>query len=144
MIWLGVSSAWADELPTNLLLKCEGKVWWMYELDGRLNSHEDKFETMLRLKDGELSDAGSIWLTTKGCVLRNNIIRCSAIRAEPSTIDSGSSRSELTAHISRETGEYNHFKETLYFTGANASGKQKGNMKWHRVGICRTVSKPIF
>jgi hypothetical protein len=51
---------------------------------------------------------------------------------------------DLTAYISRETGEYNLFMDTLYFTGANASGKQKGSMKWHRSGICRTVSKPIF
>src|ERR1700730_16498918 len=138
-------SAWADDLPTNLLLKCEGKVSWISEFQGsQPDMHESKFETMLRLKDGELSDTGSPWLTTKGCGLRNNNIRCSAIRVEPSTIDSGSSRAELTAYISRETGEYNLFMGVLYFTGANASGKQKGNMKWRRVGICRTVSKPIF
>ena len=109
-----------------------------------MDMHENKFETMLRLKDGELSDTNSIWLTTKGCLLRNNIIHCSAIRVERSTTDSGSSRSELTAYISRETGEYNLFMETWYFTGANASGRQKGNAKWRRSGICRAVSKPLF
>lgn len=138
-------SAWADDLPTNLLLKCEGKVSWIMDFVGsRPDFHDDKFETMLRLKDGELSDTRSIWLTTKGCVLRNNVIRCSAIRVQPSTADSGSHRSELNAYISRETGEYDLFMETLYFTGANASGKQEGSLKWRRSGICRAVSKPIF
>jgi hypothetical protein len=145
IISLSVATALADDLPTNLLLKCEGKVWVIIDFEGsRPDSHETKFEMMLRLKDGELSDTGSIGLTTKGCVLRNTTIRCSAKRVEPSTIDRGSSRSELNAFISRETGEYNLFMEVRYFTSANASGKQKGNMKWRRSGICRTVSKPIF
>ena len=63
-------------LPTNLLLRCEGIVRWMSEFEGsRPDSNEGKFETMLRLKDGELSDTNAPWLTTKDCVLRNNVVR---------------------------------------------------------------------
>jgi hypothetical protein len=138
-------AALADDLPTNLLLKCEGKESWILDFEGsRPETHENKFETMLRLKDGELSDTRAIWLTTKGCVLRNNVIHCSAKQVNPSSIETGSSRSELTAYISRETGEYNLFTNTVHFIGANASGKQRGSTKSHHSGICRTVSKPIF
>ncbi len=145
MIGLCTGSAWADDLPTNLLLKCEGKVSVVMNFEGSLpNSMNDKFETMLRLKDGELSDTGSIWLATKGCVLRNGTVRCSAKSVVATGIGSGSERRELTAFLSRETGEYNLFLETWSFTGANASGKQKGNTKLHRFGICTQVSKPIF
>jgi hypothetical protein len=148
IIGLWAVNAWADDLPTNLLLKCEGKVWFISTSEGsRLDFQEDKFETMLRLKDGELSDTGSIWLTTKGCVLRNNnIVRGSAksVYETDRAIGGGSTRREMTASIDRETGEYNLFLEEWHFAGANASGKQTGNMKWRRSGICRQVSKPIF
>jgi hypothetical protein len=60
MMFLWASSAWADDLPTNLLLKCEGKVSWILDFEGnRPETHENKFETMLRLKDGELSESSS-------------------------------------------------------------------------------------
>jgi hypothetical protein len=128
MISLWAVSAWADDLPTNLLLKCEGKVLVILNSEGgRPESREDKFETMLRLEDGKLSDTGSIWLTTKDCALRNGIIHCSAKSVEPlDKIIGGSERRELKSFISRETGEYNLFLETWPFTAANASAKQRG------------------
>jgi hypothetical protein len=147
MIGLWAVSAWADDLPTNLLLKCEGKVLLLINFEGsRPRSDEGKFETMLRLKDGELSDTGSIWLTTKNCALRNGIIQCSAKSVANVTDPTvgGSSRREMKSYISRETGEYNLFVEDWSFAGANASGKQRGNTKLHRFGICRSISQPIF
>jgi hypothetical protein len=145
MIGLWALTAWADDLPTNLLLKCEGKVTVIIE-GSRPVFNEDKFETLLRLKDGELSDTHSIWLTTKDCALRNGIVRCSAkqVTADTTGVGSGSTRREMKAFISRETGEYNLFLEDWHFTGANASGKQTSGMKLHRSGICRQVSQPIF
>jgi hypothetical protein len=134
-------SAMAEELPTNLLLKCEGKVTTL--MTGLLPD-ERKFETMLRLKDGVLSDTDTTSLTTKGCELRNAIVHCESRTVVPSTISKGSERRELNAYIARETGEYNLFLETWSFEGRNATGKQIGNMKWRRAGICRPISKPIF
>jgi hypothetical protein len=132
-------SAMAEELPTNLLLKCEGKVTTL--INGMLPD-ERKFETTLRLKDGVLSDTDTSWLTTKACELRNGIVHCES-RAVVS-LDKGSERRELKSYIARETGEYNLFLETWSFEGSNATGRQKTNMKWHRAGICRPISKPIF
>jgi hypothetical protein len=100
---------------------------------------ERKFETTLRLKDGVLSDTDTTSLTTKGCELRNAIVHCESRIVVPT--DKGSERRELKSYIARETGEYNLFLETW---GLNATGKQTGNMKWHRAGICRPISKPIF
>jgi hypothetical protein len=98
---------------------------------GRPYFSEDKFEVMLRLQDGELSDTSTMWPTPK-CVLRNSIVSCSvkSVRADGPV--------EVKAYISRETGEYNLFIEHL------STGKSKGNLKIHRFGICRQVSKPIF
>jgi hypothetical protein len=134
-------SALADELPTSLLLKCEGKVSTIFTGNGSL-SKDDKFEALLRLKDGELSEVDSSWMTTKNCSLQNGIVHCSAKSIVP--IDGGSERRELESFIRRETGEYHFFLQTWDFEGPNASGRQVGNMKLSRAGICRQVSKPIF
>src|SRR5262249_24345707 len=64
----------ADELPRNLLLKCEGKVLVLFP---EMAPKHDKFESMLRLKDGELSDTAAPWLNTKHCTLQNAIVHCS-------------------------------------------------------------------
>src|SRR5262245_31621064 len=93
MIGLWAVSAWADDLPNNLVLKCEGKESIILNLDGRPPEFiNNKHETMLRLKDGELSDTSSQWLTIKGCVLRNGIVRCSkkSVEAHPPIVGSGS------------------------------------------------------
>jgi hypothetical protein len=138
-------SATAEELPTNLLLKCEGKVTMLIE---GLLPNESKFETTLRLRDGELSDTGSIWLTAKGCQLRNGVVRCeSKAVVDLKTIfpqDKGSERRELKSFIVRDTGEYNMFLETWSFEGSNGTGKQKTNSKVRRTGVCRPISQPIF
>jgi hypothetical protein len=78
IISLSAVSAWADDLPTNLLLKCEGKVKTTSSFEGsRPDFREAKFEKMLRLKDGGLSAPDTPW-PTQGCLLHNDIIRCSA------------------------------------------------------------------
>ena len=136
------AAAQADELPTNLLMKCEGKLTVF--LSSQVMPDTSQFSTTLRLKNGELSDTDKLHLTTKGCELRNNIIYCEAKSVVPILTMKGSARRELTSFIDRETGEYNLLLEEWDFEWPNASGKQTGHMKWHRVGICRTVSKPIF
>jgi hypothetical protein len=136
-----ISSAAAEELPKNLLLKCDGRLTI---LGLEALPHQSKFETMLRLKDGELSDTGGRALTTKGCQLRNGVVGCALKEVVPTAIDNGSARRALSAYIVRETGEYNHFWEQWNFEGRNASGKQTAHMNWHREGICHPVSSPVF
>jgi hypothetical protein len=61
------TSAGADQLPKKLLLNCEGKLTTISNYEGmKPDVHQDKFATTLRLKDGELADADSIYLTTNG------------------------------------------------------------------------------
>jgi hypothetical protein len=143
MIGLWTVSARADDLPINLILKCEGKVATIMNFARKWDSHDDTFETILRLKDGELSETGT-WFTTKGCVLHNGVVRCSAKLVVASKIDSGSTRHELTSYIDRETGEYTLIVESWRFAGANASGQQQGHMTLRRSGFCHEVSNLIF
>jgi hypothetical protein len=145
-LWVVASVLWsinaiADDLPSNLLLKCEGNLTVL--MDKMLDAHSN-FETMLHLRDGELVDTETTDLTTGGCQLKNGIIICSSNSVVPSTTDRGSVRRELKSYLARETGEYNLFLEMWDYEGRNATGKQTGNTKWHRQGVCRVVSKPIF
>lgn len=137
-------SAAADELPKNLLLKCEGTLTILLSKPTLDSLTPRKFETMLRLKDGELADTDSMFLNTGNCELGNGIVFCTGKANYPSTIDNGSESREMKSYINRETGEYNFFMETTSYTGRNAIGKKTGGMKYHRSGICRQISKPIF
>jgi hypothetical protein len=137
-------SAAADELPNNLVLKCEGKLTIILSKPTIDSLTPRKFETILRLKDGELADTDSMYLNTGNCELRNGVVVCTGKAIYPSTIDSGSESREMKSYINRETGEYNFFMETISYTGRNASGKKTDGMKYHRSGICRPISKPIF
>jgi hypothetical protein len=137
-------SAAADELPNNLLLKCEGKLTIILSKPTIDSLTPRKFETILRLKDGELADTDSMYLNTGNCELRNGVVVCTGKAIYPSTIDNGSESREMKSYIKRETGEYNFFMETMSYTGRNASGKTTDGMKYHRSGVCRPISKPIF
>jgi hypothetical protein len=103
-----------------------------------------KFETILRLENGELADTNSLFLNTGNCELKNGIVFCTRNTNYPSPIDGGSESREMKSYINRETGEYNFFMETTSYTGRNGTGKKTGGMKYHRSGVCRAVSKPIF
>jgi len=137
-------SAAAGELPRNLLLKCEGKLTVLLNKPTIDSLTPQKFETILRLKDAELADTGSFFLNTANCELKNGVVICTGKATYPSTIDNGSESREMKSYINRETGEYNFFMETTNWAGRNATGKKTDGMKYHRSGICRPISKPIF
>lgn len=132
-------SAAADELPKNLLLKCEGKLTILLSKPTIDSLTPRKFETTLRLKNGELADTDSMFLNTGNCELTNGVVFCTG-----NPVDNGSESREIKSHINRETGEYNFFMETTNHTGRNATGKKTEGMKYVRTGICRPISKPIF
>jgi hypothetical protein len=140
-----VSSSYADELPKNLLLKCEGKATTILSGDGiKPEVHEDSFSITLRLKDGELADTNSIWHTMKTCGMKNVTVHCTGTAIYPSDLDGGSEHREMQAFVARDTGEYNFFMDTKHFSGKNASGRKTSGMNFHRTGICKQASSPIF
>jgi hypothetical protein len=141
-MWPG--SAAADELSKNLLLKCEGTLRVLLSKPTTGSLTPRKFETTLRLKDGELADTDSMFLNTGNCELRSGVVFCIGKALYPSTIGNGSESREMKSYINRETGEYNFFMETTSYTGRDATGKKTESMKYHRSGICRPISKPIF
>jgi hypothetical protein len=121
-------SAAADELPKNLLLKCEGKLTILLSKPTIDSLTPRKFETTLRLKDGELADTDSMFLNTGNCELRNGVVFCTGKAVY--LVDNGSESREIKSYINRETGEYNFFMEMTNHTGRNATGKKTEGMKY--------------
>lgn len=140
--WTG--SAVADELPKNLLLKCEGKLTVILSKPTADTLSPRTFSTTLSLRDGELADNSSAFLNTGNCELKNGVVICTGKAVYPSTIDAGSESRVMKSYINQETGEYNFFMETTHHTGRNASGSKSEGMKYMRNGVCRTIGKPIF
>jgi len=124
--FLWVVSAAADELPKNLLLKCEGELTIVLTKPTIDSVTPKKFETVLRLKDRELVDTDSMFLNTGNCELRNGVVFCTGKAIYASSIDNGSESREMKSYINRETGEYNFFMETTNHTGRNATGVSAG------------------
>lgn len=144
LICLWSVSAVADELPKNLLLKCEGKLTTIINPPTVETLTPRKFEVTLRLKDGELADTDSHFLNTGNCELKNGVVACTGSAVYDSTISAGSESRVMKSYINRETGEYNFFMETTHHTGRKGTGKKSEGMKYMRTGICRPISKPIF
>lgn len=144
LVMVSSANAYAQELPRNLLLRCEGKLTVLSDFLGKKDVHIDKFNTLVRLQDGELADTNSGWLTTKDCMLKNGVIGCKFKTVVPSSLDQGSEKRHLAAYITRETGEYDLFLETWSYTGRNASGQMRGTTQYRRAGICKPAGKPIF
>lgn len=143
LLSLAATGAYAHDLPSNLLLKCEGKLA-ISTIPVTIIEPGKKFEATLRLKGGELSDINSPWLTTKNCALNNGVVYCSDQLVVSSGIGKGSERRELEAFLTRETGEFRFFLETWGYDGPNAKGKPTSNMKQSRIGLCRPISGPLF
>jgi hypothetical protein len=141
-IWSASSAA--DELPKKLLLKCEGTLTVILSKPTIDSMTPRKFETTLRLVDGELVDTGSMFLNTGNCTLRSGVVACTGKAVYPSTLDGGSEARTMESYIDRDTGEYNFLMETMGYTGRNATGEKRGGMKYRRSGICRPIGKPIF
>jgi hypothetical protein len=139
-------AAEAQELPKKLLLKCEGTETGILS-SGLIPPNIRKFEALMRLENGELSETKGRWLATKNCKLSDGVIRCSdkivvSLADIPGSDPDTKERRELLSTLSRETGEYNLFLQTTTLKGKEA--RPTGGLKLHRSGVCRPVGSPLF
>jgi hypothetical protein len=137
-------AAQADELPKNLLLKCEGKVTVLTN-PSTINVYSDPFSITLRLKDGIIGDIDHSFPDGKDCVLSNGNIMCELDRIVPADpMLNITEKRHGVVSIVRETGEYTYLLETWGYPGKPVSGKPTSSMKLRRSGTCRPISKPVF
>jgi hypothetical protein len=146
-ILLAIFSLWtvaasAQELPTNLVLSCEGRE--TSSMSGMSLPHEQKFKSQLKIQEGDLVDINAPWMTVKNCKLADGVVRCESQRVVNELAIGGSELRKLKASIVRATGEFRLFLRTFDYERKKLTGKKIGGVKLLRIGMCRVVSKPIF
>lgn len=142
-------AAMADELPTELLLRCDLKqTVYMTSAAGRPDLVETKLSKDFRLKDGIFYWTGLSVPVGKDCKLLDGDIAC----AWKGTIPLGNDpplgvrteKRQSSVRISRATGEIKLVLETWSYIGNGAQGTPDGSMKLTQSGICRTIGKALF
>jgi hypothetical protein len=133
----------ADELPANLLLKCQGKVTTFLTLTGnKPEVLEGTFDKTLRLKDRTIGDIRFRWLEGQDCRLESGVISCRLDTVFP--FENSTEKRQTVVTVDRETGEYHYSLETWGYEGKGTSGKLTSHKKSLSSGTCRPVGGRIF
>jgi hypothetical protein len=124
----------ADELPKELLLRCEGKMNAVLDVP-RSESRSATFSLNLRLKDGSISDAQTGVVEGDECVQDNGVIKCNATKLYP--LPNSVIKRFSTVVINRNTRELTLWLESWDYQGSEASGTPTAHMRVLRTGLCR-------
>jgi hypothetical protein len=141
-----------DELPQELLLRCELKDTTFIVSGGKTERHDDTKVQDFHLKDGifELT-SGHVPLGTD-CKLSNGKIGCKFSRTSASksghigSFQFGPSveKRESGVLLTRATGEIHVFIQTQTYDGESIKGTPSFTMMSNMEGVCRTIGKPLF
>jgi hypothetical protein len=153
--WLGSSGlvlclmsgvARADDLPSNLLLKCQGKVTTLWTFTtGKPEIFEKTFDKTLRLKDRTIGDIRYKFLDGERCTLEAGVIKCELNTIFPfDPIVKSTEKRHTIVTIDRETGEYHYLLETWGYEGNGATGKPTSHGRSVSEGTCRPTGGRIF
>jgi hypothetical protein len=138
--------AQADDLPANLLLRCQGKATTFITSPGnKPDVFEDTFDKTLRLKDRTIGDIRYKFLEGEDCTLEAGAIKCEldAIFPIQPFVNSTEKRHTVVT-VDRETGEYHYLLETWGYEGKGTSGKQTSHGRHLFSGTCRPAGGRIF
>ncbi|MDN3273362.1 hypothetical protein QWJ07_03845 [Frankia sp. RB7] len=144
VICLWSASALADDLPPELLLKCDMNQKVKTTYVGGENSNEASLQQTLRLKSGSLMNVENGGLEGADCALKDGQVLCKLNRVRP-ILDTGrTSKEQSTVVLSRSTGEISIAFEQWGYEGSQAVGKPTSHLLISRTGICRSVGKAVF
>jgi hypothetical protein len=124
----------ADELPQELLLRCEGTMNAVADVP-KPQTHSGSFNINLRLRDRSIVDIQTGVVEGAECVQVNGEIKCEATKFYPqpnSVIKRFSS-----VFINRNTRELTLWLESWDYQGSDASGTPTAHLRVLRTGICR-------
>lgn len=124
----------ADELPTDLLLHCEGSMNAVMDLPSA-QSRSATFRLILHLKDGLITDTQTGVIEGEACVQNNGEIRCEVIKHYPRANSMIKRHSSVV--LNRGTREITLWVESWDYQGLDASGIPRAHMRVLRTGLCR-------
>jgi hypothetical protein len=136
-----------DELPAELLLRCELKNTTNIVSNGKTVFHEETKVEDFHVKDGTIGFTSGFGPVGTDCKLFDGKIGCKFSQTKASSsAEFGPSveKRESVVLLTRATGEMEmHIKTSLYH-GEKIKGEPSLTMNSHSEGICRSVGKPLF
>jgi hypothetical protein len=145
-----IGAAIAEELPSELLLKCDLKQTGYSVYQGKPDYHEIQLSKTFRLKDRVFSLVDSRLPSGENCKLNDGQIECEFNATIP--LDEvpglqGQSRTEKrhsTVRLNRSTGELRLVLETWGYVGEGTKGKPNSTLNLIQTGVCRSIGKALF
>lgn len=146
LIFLISGVAQADELPTNLLLRCQGKETTLLTFhDRKPETLQNTFDVTLRLKDRTIGDIRFNFLEGEGCTSEARLIKCALDKVFPfEPLVNSTEKRHTSVAIDRDTGEYHYSLETWGYAGKTTIGKPISHRKTFSSGICHPSGGPVY
>jgi hypothetical protein len=134
LAWTLLHPVVADELPSEMLFQCEGKMNAVLDAAKPL-TRDSTFRINLRLRDGTIVDTQTGVVEGAECMQENGEIKCKVTKLYP-LADSVVKRFS-TVVINRKTRELTLWLESWDYKGSDASGTPTAHLRVLRTGICR-------
>ena len=134
LMFIPLQALAADELPNELLLRCEGNMNAVLE-SPTPQTRSAGFSINLRLKDGSIVDTQTGVVEGTDCVQENGEIKCKATRFYP--LPNSVIKRFSTVVINRNTRELTLWLESWDYQGSDASGTPTAHLRVLRTGLCR-------
>jgi hypothetical protein len=139
---VSISIAHADDLPSELLLQCDGTVKTIITGKYPVIDSSTFSKKIIRIKDRVASVAVNPVLT-KNCALSGTSVACDYQYSEYESKLNVTTKARNRLLLSRTTGELNVWLHSLHFDGKTTRGDPDTlDVYWD--GVCQTVGKPIF
>ena len=134
LVFTSLPTVAADELPNELLLRCEGNMNAVLD-SPTPQTRNTNFAINLRLKDRSIIDAQTGVVEGAECIQQNGEIRCEVTKLYP--LPNSIIKRFSTVFINRNTRELTLWVESWDYPGADASGTPTAHMRALRTGLCR-------
>jgi hypothetical protein len=136
-----------DELPRELLLRCELKDTTFVKSNGKTDFHEDTVVKDFHLKDGVFEFTSGFVPLGTNCKLSDGKIGRKFSRTSTSRsaeFGPGVEKRESFVLLTRATGQMLLQIRVWYYTGEVIKGEPSLTMTSHDEGVCRSIGKPLF
>jgi hypothetical protein len=124
----------ADELPKELLLRCEGEMNAVMDVP-KSESRSATFSLNFRLKDGSFIDIQTGMIEGEECVQDSGEIKCQATKLYP--LPNSVIKRHSTVVLNRSTRVLTLWLESWDYQGNEALGTPAAHMRVLRTGLCR-------
>ena len=136
-----------DDLPRELLLRCDLKNTTFMVVNGKTEFHEEAEVKDFHLKDGTIEFASGFVPLGTGCKLSDGKIGCKYSRTLTSRsgeLGPSVEKRESVVLLTRATGQMLLQINVRSYQGETIKGEPGLTMNSRYEGVCRSIGKPLF